>query len=258
MAEKNKTQKGFIQIPLLIAIIVSIFIVSIVTTGVVLYKQGKILSPAKEIKSEQSLKPLEEFITPKPSEPSDKEIQKRIDELEQKIKELEERQQAFPSEPQNKQQKNLGTITANELEKTLPYIGNLSCGEYREIHGSVSLWNLWGKKVLLTNAHLGVWSSESTWGCDAFFSKIGSYRITDKQILDLGFTDIVDFTFFEIKFLTPGLEHVSQPISSLDGLNLPFCPVKMPLGSSVAVIGFPVGAKSKISVPGQSFYRYVA
>jgi len=41
---KIKNQKGFIQIPLLIAIIVSVVITSTATTGIILYKQGK-LSP---------------------------------------------------------------------------------------------------------------------------------------------------------------------------------------------------------------------
>ena len=44
MVEKIKTQKGFIQISLLIAIILAVVIVSVATTGVVLHKQGK-LSP---------------------------------------------------------------------------------------------------------------------------------------------------------------------------------------------------------------------
>ena len=35
-------QKGFIQIPLLIGIIVAIVIISVVGTGVVLHKQGKL------------------------------------------------------------------------------------------------------------------------------------------------------------------------------------------------------------------------
>jgi len=44
MRKKIKNQNGFIQIPLLIIIIVSIVAVSTVTTGVVLYKQGKLSS----------------------------------------------------------------------------------------------------------------------------------------------------------------------------------------------------------------------
>ena len=43
MREKIK-QKGFIQIPLLIAIIVAVVVVSVATTGVVLHKQGKLAS----------------------------------------------------------------------------------------------------------------------------------------------------------------------------------------------------------------------
>jgi hypothetical protein len=42
MKEKIKTQKGFIQIPLLIWIVASLVTVSAVGTGVILYKQGKL------------------------------------------------------------------------------------------------------------------------------------------------------------------------------------------------------------------------
>jgi len=42
MKQKIKTQKGFIQIPLLVAILVAIILASTVTTGVVLQKQGKL------------------------------------------------------------------------------------------------------------------------------------------------------------------------------------------------------------------------
>ncbi|MCG2692623.1 thermonuclease family protein [Candidatus Parcubacteria bacterium] len=42
MKDKIKTQKGFIQIPLIIGIIVSIVAVSTITTGVILHKQGKL------------------------------------------------------------------------------------------------------------------------------------------------------------------------------------------------------------------------
>lgn len=99
MKEKIKTQKAFIQIPLLIAIIVAVVIVSGVGTGAILHKQGKLASlvanvsqvfkgteepltvESEEVKSQPEQVPelSEEVIA---TQPSDDETQKRIAELE--------------------------------------------------------------------------------------------------------------------------------------------------------------------------------
>lgn len=75
-------QKGFIQIPLLIAIIVSIVVISTVTTGVVLYKQGKltplIASVSQVFKGTEDAKP-----EIKPEEPQPKEEQSLSEQISQ-------------------------------------------------------------------------------------------------------------------------------------------------------------------------------
>ena len=49
MTEKIKTQKAFIQIPILIAVIISLVVAGGIGTGVVLYKQGKLASFTADI-----------------------------------------------------------------------------------------------------------------------------------------------------------------------------------------------------------------
>ncbi len=70
MQEKTKTQNGFIQIPLLIAIIVSIIGASVATTGVVLHKQGKsipfIASISQVLKGTEDVKPEIKSEQPQP------------------------------------------------------------------------------------------------------------------------------------------------------------------------------------------------
>jgi len=92
MKEKIKIQKGFIQIPLLIAIIVSIITVSVITTGVVLHKQGKLAFLIANI--------AEVFKgTKKPQTIGTEEVQqKKIADLEQEIKKLEEKQRLSKQE----------------------------------------------------------------------------------------------------------------------------------------------------------------
>lgn len=272
--EKIKT-KGFIQIPLLIAIIVSIIAVSTVTTGVVLYKQGKLTSLITSVS--QIFKGAEESITtetekskPEPEQvsesqeevivpqPSDEDAQKRLAELEQRIKELEKQQQLKPRQeeittPQNEQQDISETITASDLETVLPYVGQILCSTgYSSTEGSASLWIVdweWGKQLVLTNAHVIAQEAKL---CQVLLDKVGGYRLNITQIPSITFNDIVDFAFIKIQSISPGLEDVCPPISSLTSTleYFPHCPIKTPLGSPVAIIGYPVGSYSEVEVEG--------
>lgn len=49
MKAKIKTQRGFIQIPILIVVIISLVVAGGIGTGVVLYKQGRLVSPTANI-----------------------------------------------------------------------------------------------------------------------------------------------------------------------------------------------------------------
>jgi len=91
-----RNQKGFIQIPLLIIIIVSIVAVSAVTTGVILYKQGKLTSITTDIS--QMFKEAEETITTEKKGAKSEEGQEEINQLglESKFQETEAIEKIVP------------------------------------------------------------------------------------------------------------------------------------------------------------------
>lgn len=90
-----QNQKGFIQIPLLIAIIVSIVAVLTVTTGVVLHKQGKLSSLVASVS--QVFKGTED------AEPEIKSEEPQLEEEQPLPKEPQEEPQGENQEPENNQ-----------------------------------------------------------------------------------------------------------------------------------------------------------
>lgn len=103
MKEKIKAQRGFIQIPLLIGIIVSIVVISVATTGVVLYKRGE-LAP---------------FVT------NVSQIFKGTKDIEPEIKSEEPQQEQLVSQEENFQAEQELDQTRLEAEKTKAEVGKL-------------------------------------------------------------------------------------------------------------------------------------
>ena len=269
MGDKIKTQKGFIQIPLLIAIIVSVIAVSIATTGVVLYKQGRLTSFVDNIsllfektedveeisQQEQELERarLEAEKDEDERLKAEQEAQ-RIAELEQKIEKLEKNQKLeelqeeydnlFPEKKENSE-----IITADDLDTILRYVGSIVCsGGNKVTNGSASVWVVnwdWGNNLALTNAHMFP-SSTSLW-CLVTFDYLGTYNVNVDQIPSISLNDFVDFAFLEIESVASGGESTSVPVASLSSelVYIPHCPKAMSLGLPVAVIGYPIGAMSQ-------------
>jgi micrococcal nuclease len=90
-------QKGFIQIPLLIGIIVSIVVVSGVTTGVVLYKQRKLVPLVASVS--QILGKAEEILTTGEEETKTEELQKKLQGEAKKLEEESNIEPRIKSEP---------------------------------------------------------------------------------------------------------------------------------------------------------------
>lgn len=288
---KNKImkQKGFIAIPLLVVIIVSIVVVSTATTGMVLYKQGKltpliisvsqIFKGAKNIEevsqqeqeleqarlgTEEERQEIEKANAEVERLRAEQEEAQRIAELEQRIRELETKQQE--SSPKTiyddfliQKEKDSKIITADDLDSMFQYVGSITCSsKYEHINGSASIWVVdwgWGKNLVLTNAHI-LPSSLPSW-CIATFDNylgrfLGHYSLNTDQIPSISLNNFVDFAFLEIKSIASGAESTSVPIASLssDLESVSHCPKKMSLGSPVAVIGFPISAMSQDTLPG--------
>lgn len=276
-------QKGFIQIPLLIAIIFATISVASAGTGAVLYSQGKLVPLVASIsevfkgtedveeisQQEQELKQTRLETEKKRQEIEkanaeaerlrvEQEEAQRITELEQRIKELEKIQvlEEFQERYDNlfpEKEEDSEVITADDLDTILRYIGSIVCyGGQTTISGSASIWIVdwdWGKNLALTNAHTLSFPSLS-W-CMVNFDWLGNYMLNVDQIPSMSLNNFVDFAFLEIKSIVSG-DTTAVSIDSLSSklVSFPHCPKEMPLGSPVAVIGFPVGAMSQDTFPG--------
>ncbi|XOB46621.1 MAG: hypothetical protein ACKKMV_00340 [Candidatus Nealsonbacteria bacterium] len=113
MKEKIKTQKGFIQIPLLIIVIASIIVAS-VGAGIVLHKQGK-LSPfvasiSKTFKGTEETKPIEE----EELKPEELQVEQTFEESQPKGISEEENQLELQTETQFETQTQLKVERAEE------------------------------------------------------------------------------------------------------------------------------------------------
>jgi len=139
MKEKIKKQKGFIQIPLLIVIIVSIVAVSVVATGIVLHKQGKlaplIASVSQIFEGTEETPAIEEIKSKEPqteqepevisqeeleqakleAERAKKEVEEAKAEAERLRKEAEEKQKEIAKQQELEKQKQLAE-TQRQLE----------------------------------------------------------------------------------------------------------------------------------------------
>jgi hypothetical protein len=160
---------------------------------------------------------------------------------------------------QNNSKEQSNEITSADLQKILPYIGFISCGasnlygDYIASEGSASLWVLKGKGAfILTNYHvieptIGSYRA----GCVVWLDK-GCYVVDIQRIPSSASDNFLDFAFLKItstchcnssdclQFPPP------ESLSSEELFSIPPCPTKMPLGSPVAVIGYPITTKSRI------------
>jgi S1-C subfamily serine protease len=147
----------------------------------------------------------------------------------------------------------------------LPYIGQIYCsaqdtyGDEIYFEGSASLLAEKGNGAfILTNYHV-IEPIIGDYRANCFFSlsketsaTIGLYELDIQHIL-WGFNNYIDFAVIKIVSAVPG-DFKSTPLDSLSSdelSSIPSCPIKMPLGSSVAVIGYPITARSQIDFTNQ-------
>jgi len=148
-------------------------------------------------------------------------------------------------------------ITSTDLQKILPYINEIFCfakdvyGDYISSEGSASLWVLKGKGAfILTNYHViePIIGNYNAW-CGVWTNK-GGYYLDIQHIPSSVFNNFLDFAFLKITSALPVSNSSQFPppesLSSEELLSTPPCPTKMPLGSPVAVIGYPITTKSRI------------
>jgi len=248
-----KQQKGLIQIPILITIIVGILVIG--GSGYFGYTQFKNYQnqqaekekQAQELIDEQQ-KALEE--AQKAIEESKKLTKKIKSEGEEKNEEISDLQRELEIEKNKPADL---TISAQEINPYLTGVVKISC---KSSEGSGSLWNIGQSNyAVLTNSH--VVSEPFLYGqCNVTLhakedtNTLGLYQIYPAQGGRWNsYTDISLLSINEID--VEGME--SLPIQNLNYSisNLRQCPSQMPLVSPVVLIGYPAFSSTPIQIFGE-------
>ncbi len=227
-----KNQKGFIQIPLLIAIIVGVLVIgSIGYVGVKQYQNLKTAQLEIEKLKEQGV-----------------ESRVKQEVLEQKVKNTQKPQSQNTS------------ISAEELAPYLNGIVRLDCGN---VTGSGSLWNLSIGYIVLTNAHVLIGNGVTH--CAFWVKQINEKNIDGFYVLEMDSkyrwnnnTDVAAIRFNKNQLMDDmntkidGVVFLSKPIKDLNyGISaLRKCPLTIPTGSPVVLIGYPASTITKIDQGG--------
>lgn len=236
-------QKGFIQIPILIAIIVGVLVLSGAGYfGIKQYQNYQVEKVAREEKAralaEDQSKALQES-------------QQEIERLKQEGEEAKEKQTALEqkvSAATKATPKDL-SISASEIAPYLSGVANVDC----DSKGSGSLWNLpvYGY-TLLTNKHLVSPNSSQycaivSGGGDFYLYSIDLFKpywaYLNKD-LDIAAYPLEEPEWTDNKYRL-SVQEANYKISSLRK-----CSTEMQLGSPVVVIGFPASTQQKVFVPG--------
>jgi tetratricopeptide (TPR) repeat protein len=237
------------------------------TQGVEEFNKGN-WEKAKELLSKISeISPYYQDAKSKVEEAQNKIMNEKINEAVNKAKiEIQNQQTKQPIENspllQNNSTEQSNEITSADLQRILPYINEIVCsaqdayGDYISSEGSASLWVLKGKmSFILTNYHVIKPIIENYNGWCHVLINAASYDLDIQNIPSSIFNNFLDFAFLKITSATPVLNGTPFPspdtLSSEELLSIPPCPIKMPLGSSVAVIGYPITARSQIDFTNQ-------
>ena len=136
-------------------------------------------------------------------------------------------------------------ISASELDSYLTGVGSVDCGGQIQKEGSASLWKLEMGYVALTNAHVvdtdGI-CSLTIGDSPTDIKHSGIYKLDKTNIFR--WNSDTDISVLKI-IPSPLNADISTPIPGLNYKlsTLKKCPQRMPVGSPVAVIGYPAFSK---------------
>ena len=233
-----KTQKGFIQIPILIVIIAGVLALSGVGYfGVKQYQNSLKDKEQVQQQTDAQQKALEQ-------------AQAEIEKLKQEGEIAKIKQQQLEQKVTNEQQKPKAQSLSISTSEISNYIGGVTKVNCTNAEGSGFLMNLDIGYVTVTNDHVIAGNSscavlpESSGG-----ETLGHFQLNLSSPSDWNpYTDIAILKMS----VTPAAQSWSKPISSLNYnlSNLRSCPLKMSVGSPVIVIGYPAFGKQQVQVEG--------
>jgi len=255
-----KYQKGFIQIPILIAIILGFIVVGGVSyVGVFRYQQTQFEKERLlQEKAERDARDTEIRKLILEQQNALEEAKLEIESTKRETKSIEEnaskkitKLESQLSEDQRREPPENVTITAEEIEPYLTGVVLIVC--YPAL-GSGSLWNLpeFGGYSVITNKHV---TDEGYCGVnihDEYEASIGGFSIKDikrwNPFTDISVSKLEDST--GAKVLAKDLNYRLS--------NLPKCSPKAAVGSPVVVIGYPAFGVKYVDLYNQGFKQYVA
>ena len=239
-----KTQKGFIQTPLLIAIIVGILVLGGAGYfGVTQYQKSQQENIAKEQQAQEQQKALEQ-------------AQAEIDKLKQESELTQTKQKQLEQKVSSGSQTTGVAISSSELAPYLSAIVKVSCSTRTlESTGSGTFWKYGNLHGVLTNDHVPLSDASyctASWPYDEAKGQIRGDHFLFFPGLDLDWNKKTDATFIELDSeLKNDKSGSGLYISDMNyGVyNLRRCPAKMAIGLPVVIIGYPASTQTDTTYP---------
>lgn len=253
--EKSRFEKGFIQALLFIIIIVSLLVIG--GGGYFTYKkyqttktkqaEEESLAIEKEKQAQEALKIQQDQL---------KSQQEELEKTKQEIEALKQKQNEQENKPPQVIVKEITkeiAISSSDIEPYLTGVQEVSCYDSGSnwSKGSGSLWFIDQKYLILTNKHVVAFAK-----CEMDYENkdrktIGFYGLDTPQMYSKN--QETDSAFIPIK-LDPNINSyvISAPLSTLNYKisSLRKCQSKMPIGSPVVLIGYPIYGRKVVDDSG--------
>ena len=241
---KNMNQKGFIQIPILIAIIVGVLFLG--GGGYFGVKQYQNYQKQKKQIQQQAESQQKAF----------RETQQEIDKLKIESEQSKNQQNILEQKINQEASKPKEiTIQASELAPYLTGVGEVECGN---MEGTGSLWKFSMGYFVLTNDHVIEKATNCTFTIQDSPNDTKHSGAWKLEIIDNSWNNITDISLLRLAILPAAIE-ISTSIPNLNYLisSMPKCPTSMDIGSPMVIIGYPAYAEKTWSAGGTQSFRTV-
>ncbi len=252
-------QKGFIKTPLLIAIILGVLVIGGGSYfGVKQYRiyQANKIEDTKQAQEKEQL--AQKLIQEKEqiAQANLKAQQEQLDKTQQEIEALKQKQTEQENKPPQvviKETNKEITISSSDLEPYLTGVQEVTCygSGSNWSSGSGSLWFLDQKYLILTNKHVIAFAK-----CEMDFENtdrkaIGFYGLDIQQMYSKN--SETDSVFVPIKIdtsINPNVVSASLSTLNYKISSLKKCQSKMPIGSPIVLIGYPIYGRKAVDDSG--------
>ena len=236
-----ENQKGFIQIPSLIAIIAGILVIS--GAGYFGIKQYQSYQVEKEKEAQAATEAQQKAL---------EQAQVEIEELKQESTQSKQKQAVLEQRVNNETTKSKEIIIqASELTPYLTGVGEVDCGD---TEGTGTLWKLGTGYFVLTNDHVVSGVIDCTFTIQDSPNDKKHSGIWKLELIDNNWNDIADVSLLRLVTWSPTTEFsTSIPNLNYSISSMLKCSTSMEIGSPMVIIGYPAYAEKTWSAGTQSF-----